>query len=250
MFIWKTNKFNEWQSPLVLRSIYPKSHRTKIKTIFIGNIALAFNNRPVFSWNMTNINKDPLLRRLLKKGKKARDSAIVPLTLFILTFCSSLSIKAYGLDEGFYLDIPYVHQASNYCGPAVLAMVFRYWDHSADQHDIAGKFVTFPRKGLSGEQLKQCANENGFTAFSFKGDRDNLIKHLRQGRPLIIALGPSFPAFTNHYVVVVGWIPSSEEWIIHDPSSGPYQRRSARRLGDQWSKLENWTLLVLPRTAE
>jgi hypothetical protein len=27
-------------------------------------------------------------------------------------------------------------------------MVFRYWDHSADQHDIAGKFVTFPRKGL------------------------------------------------------------------------------------------------------
>ena len=35
---------------------------------------------------------------------------------------------------GFYVEVPYVHQVSNYCGPAVLVMVFDYWDHSVDQH--------------------------------------------------------------------------------------------------------------------
>lgn len=156
----------------------------------------------------------------------------------------------YSPSEGFYIEVPYVHQVSNYCGPAVLTMVFRYWDYSTNQHEIAKEFIPFPGKGLNGEQLKQYATENGFSAFSFRGDRNNLIKHLRKGRPLIIAQGQSFPALTDHYIVVVGWISSSEEWIVHDPSDGSYKRRSAERLEAQWNKLDNWTLLVLPGTKE
>ena len=169
--------------------------------------------------------------------------------LFLLSI-HLLCVTGHSCSEGFYLEVPYVRQVSNYCGPAVLAMVLRYWHHTADQHDIAEKFAPFPIKGLSGEQLKQYVTESGFSAYSFRGDRNNLIEHLRKGRPLIIALGQSFPASTNHYVLVVGWVPSSEEWIVHDPSDGSYQRRSAEKFEAKWNKLENWTLLVLPKPAE
>jgi len=199
---------------------------------------------------MMAINKFHLRERSHRKDKKDRWNVIGLFLLFVLMVQFALSSIAYGFSEGFYLEVPYVHQVKNYCGPSVLAMVFRYWDHPGDQHDIADKFVPFPGKGLSGNQLKQTVTASGFSAYSFKGKRSDLIEHIRKGRPLIVALDQSFPALTNHYVLVVGWISSSEEWIVHDPASGPYQRRSAKGFEDQWNKLENWTLLVLPSTEE
>lgn len=196
------------------------------------------------------INKLLLCERPFEKKSKSQRNTIGLFLLFSLTVQFALSSIAYDFSEGFYLDVPYVHQVKNYCGPSVLAMVFRYWDHSGDQHDIADKFEPFPSKGLSGNQLKQIATASGFSAYSFKGKRSVLIEHIRKGRPLIVALDQSFPVLTNHYILVVGWISSSEEWIVHDPASGPYKRLSAKKFEDQWGKLENWTLLVLPRTEE
>ena len=43
--------------------------------------------------------------------------------------CALLQSSA---QSGFYVEVPYVHQVRNYCGPAVLAMVFDYWDRSVD----------------------------------------------------------------------------------------------------------------------
>ena len=150
--------------------------------------------------------------------------------------------------KGFFLEVPYVRQAENYCGPAVLAMLLRYWNHPADHRELAGRFRPFPKKGLSGLELKKLAAGEGFQAYSFAGDTPEMLEHLRQGRPLITVIDPSVLTANNHYVVLVGWDEFRREWIVHDPVNGAYQRRTAGEMARQRSRLEYWTLLVLPET--
>lgn len=148
--------------------------------------------------------------------------------------------------EGFFLEVPYVHQADKFCGPAALAMVLRYWNHPINQYEIAGDYMPFPEDGLSGSLMKQAVTDRGLHAYSFKGTRSDLVNHLRKGRLLIVALKTPYPSPSNHYVVLVGWIAESKEWIVHDPADGPYQRCAEERFEARWNKLANWTLLVLP----
>ena len=154
------------------------------------------------------------------------------------------------LGEGFYLEVPYVRQANNYCGPAALATVFRYWKRDADQHQMAARFQPFPSKGLSGAQLKELAVEFGFSAYSFSGEAELVKRHLQKGRPVIIALSTSQFLNLNHYVILVGWDETRRQWVLHDPARGPYRRMSADSLESDWSKLENWTLLLLPQEGD
>ena len=192
-------------------------------------------------------------------GKKAAAPTIFPPVLLRLPVCAlfililAVSVITVRAEQeppakGFFLEVPYVRQAENYCGPAVLAMLLRYWKHPADHRELAGRFQPFPKKGLSGLELKKLATAEGFQAYSFAGDIPEILDHLRQGRPLITVIDPSVLTTNNHYVVLVGWDESRQEWIVHDPVKGPYQRRPAEEMGRQRSRLENWTLLVLPET--
>ena len=164
-------------------------------------------------------------------------------SLFILF---ALWLFPYSSPKGFYLEVPYVHQVKNYCGPAALSMVLRFWDQSVDQYELAGHFDPFPSKGLSGAQMKELAARYGFSAYSFSGQTETLREHLGKGRPVIVALSSSRLLDFNHFVVLVGWDTVKQEWIVHDPADGPYRRRPARELTAKWGQLENWTLLVLP----
>ena len=127
-------------------------------------------------------------------------------------------------------------------------MVLRFWDRCVDQLELAGHFHPFPRKGLSGAQLKELAARYGFSAYSFSGRSETVREHLEKGRPLIVALSPAASAGFNHFVVLVGWDASKRAWIVHDPAEGPYQRRSAKQLAGQWDRLQNWTLLLVPES--
>lgn len=167
-----------------------------------------------------------------------------------LLLLNLLCSPVYSMKGGFYLKVPYVRQVKNYCGPAALASVFRYWKRSADQHQLAAKFSPFPKKGLSGAQLKELAAGQDFVAYSFSGNSEMVLAHLRKGRPLIVALSSSKLLNLNHYVVLVGWDEEALEWIVHDPADGPYKRFEAEKLSKKWSELENWTLLVLPETGK
>jgi ABC-type bacteriocin/lantibiotic exporter with double-glycine peptidase domain len=149
-------------------------------------------------------------------------------------------------DKGFYIEVPYIRQAGNYCGPAALAMVLRYWGQPADQHTLADAFRPFPPRGLSGAQLKESAARYHFAAHSFAGSREVILDHLSKGRPLIVAVSASPLLNLNHYLVVVGWDAQKRAWIVHDPADGPYRRLSDKKFLDRWTDLKNWTLLVLP----
>lgn len=149
-------------------------------------------------------------------------------------------------ERGFYIETPFVHQAENYCGPAALAMVFRYWGETADQHELAREYHPFPEKGLTGAQLATLSEGKGFTAYTFRGEAGRIREHLRNGRPVIVALRSSELLNRNHFVVVVGWAPGSREWVVQDPAGRAYRRLPAQDFADRWGELGNWSLLVVP----
>ena len=196
---------------------------------------------------MIRITRNVFFRRIW--GAPGGGTFLSP--LFILLLAASATSGGAGQNppaKGFFLEVPYVRQAENYCGPAVLAMLLRYWSHPADHRELAGRFQPFPKKGLSGLELKNLAAKEGFQAYSFAGDTPEILDHLRKGRPLITVIDPSILTTNNHYVVLVGWDESRREWIVHDPVKGPYQRRPAGEMARQRSRLEDWTLLVIPQT--
>lgn len=149
--------------------------------------------------------------------------------------------------RGFYLELPHVYQVDNYCGPAVLAMVLQYWGRSMDQHQLARHWTPFPKGGLSGAQLKETAVKHGFKAYSFAGNIKRVSKYLKKGIPVIAAVDSSGPAnSSNHFVVLAGWDPTRQEWIVHDPAKGAYRRQRSRDFERRWAKLLHWSLVVAP----
>lgn len=147
--------------------------------------------------------------------------------------------------QGFYLPVPYVSQVENYCGPATLSMVAKYWEIEVSQHQIAERVKPFPKRGLTGKQMKELAADLGLRAFEFRATPLQVRQELQKGRPIIAAVDRRLST-VNHFVVIVGWDDSRDQWIVHDPASGSYRRVQARDFEKKWGKLGFWTLLLLP----
>ena len=178
---------------------------------------------------------------------ESRGKSRLPLLQLTAALVLSLTQPTAAQERGYYIQTPFLYQTANYCGPAALATVMRYWGHDISQYELAKSFDPFPSKGLSGAELKGLAKRHGFTGYSFSGQSLTIRDHIKQGRPVIVALHSSELLNENHFVVVVGWDPGSQEWIVQDPTTGPYTRYAARSFATRWQQADNWALLVLPK---
>jgi predicted double-glycine peptidase len=135
-----------------------------------------------------------------------------------------------------WLEVPFVRQRKNGCGPAVAEMVMRYWGIAqADQ--LAGG-----SRGLSAAALREHFVRHGFHAFAVQGRRQDLEDHLAKGRPLIVALKETS---TLHYAVVAGLDESNV--YLNDPARHKLARMSWEDFDAFWRAAGNWILIAVPR---
>jgi predicted double-glycine peptidase len=153
-----------------------------------------------------------------------------------------------------WLDVPYVRQIEAGCGAASIAMVMQYWikggtqlDPALADGDLIYKQMGSPKKGISGQVLKQYLEKQGFQAFVINGEMKDLKDHIEKGRPLVVCLAPRAARGPLHYVVVVGL--SDADVTLHDPSRGKLITESLDRFEREWKATDNWTLLAVPRQA-
>lgn len=152
-----------------------------------------------------------------------------------------------------WLDVPYVHQLESGCGAASISMVMQYWVRqqpqldpaAADSDQIYKLLSPSPRKGISGQALKQYLGEHGFDAFIFAGELLDLQHHVEKGRPLVVCLAPKGAHAPLHYVVVVGFANSGV--MLHDPTRGKLIHEDVERFQRDWKVTGNWALLAVPR---
>jgi ABC-type bacteriocin/lantibiotic exporter with double-glycine peptidase domain len=154
------------------------------------------------------------------------------------------------------LDVPFVRQVYAGCGSASLAMVMQYWVRNDQRLDPAAadaerihKALPVSSKGIPGSQLKQYLEANGFTAFVFDGELQDLQNHLAKGRPVVVCLAPRGLRAPLHYVVVTAARAGDSSVVVNDPARGKSITIEADRFLREWKATGNWALLAVPAQA-
>ncbi|HET9284969.1 MAG TPA: C39 family peptidase [Candidatus Angelobacter sp.] len=165
------------------------------------------------------------------------------------------AINIFAATPGVWLDVPFIKQEKDGCGPASIAMVMQYWlkqkarpvDASADVSIIQHTLVSEKEHGTRASAMEQYFQQHGFQTFVFAGKWDDLKQHLDKGRPLIVALKPSALETSLHYVVVVGVDPEQGIVYLNDAAERKLLKQERSTFEKQWSAVKRWTLLALPK---
>src|SRR5579862_3107792 len=155
-------------------------------------------------------------------------------------------------NPGVWLDVPFVKQERDGCGAASIAMVMQYWQAqqgqqpsgSSDAVQIQRTLYQPKAHGIYASDMERYFQENGFRTFTIRGEWEDLKQHLDKGRPLIVALKPSFGG-ALHYVVVTGQDP--EMIMVNDPAQRKLLQEERSNFEREWSAAGRWTLLALPQ---
>jgi ABC-type bacteriocin/lantibiotic exporter with double-glycine peptidase domain len=165
--------------------------------------------------------------------------------------------------SGLWLDVPFIKQEKNGCGAASIAMVIRYWeahqhnedspprvseDPAADPIAIQKALYSREARGVRASEMQNYFEQHGFRTFAFRGRWEDLKRHLEKGRPLIVALKPMPEEAALHYVVVVGLDWSENVVLVNDAAQRKLLKQDRVAFEQEWSAVDRWTLLAVPRS--
>lgn len=176
----------------------------------------------------------------------------------LLVWCGYLcTVMPAAGSEGIWLDVPFVKQPKDGCGAASIAMVMQYWlkqqgrpiNGSAEATEIQRILYAPEARGIHASAMQLYFRQNGFSAFSFSGEWNDVEQHLQRGRPLIVALDASAGAAASHYVVIVGFDRVRRMLLLNDPARRKLLKQDRADFEKQWKASGNWTLLALPQPA-
>ena len=160
--------------------------------------------------------------------------------------------------SGIWLDVPFVAQPADGCGSAAISMLLQYWSaHGtqveparADVHAIQRLLYSPEARGIYASDIEKYLRESGFTVFAIRGTWEDLATHLKQGRPLIVAMQPSGKKSPLHYVLAIGMDSRDPALFVNDPARGKLLRIARARFEKAWQPVSNWTLLAVPQQAK
>jgi predicted double-glycine peptidase len=155
--------------------------------------------------------------------------------------------------EEIVLDVPFVTQARNGCGPACVSMVMKYWaasthrlpDAAAEESSIRREMLVPGSEGASPAEVVRYLTDHGFRAYAFHGEWADLEHHLSRGRPLIVGVGQGSDRF--HYLVAAGIDNARGILLANDPALRKLRKLRRGDFEKAWSRCRFWTLLALPR---
>jgi ABC-type bacteriocin/lantibiotic exporter with double-glycine peptidase domain len=169
-----------------------------------------------------------------------------------LTLIAALAGALAAESGGIWLDVPFVRQQKNGCGPAAIAMVFDYWRlqglTSSSLPDDAGverDLASTSEEGLRARDMQAYMEAHGFRAFAVAATWDDLASHLAKGRPMIVALNGGRGRML-HYVVVAGLDTERGLVFVNDPAQRKLLTIDRRTFERDWHASGRWALLALP----
>lgn len=153
-----------------------------------------------------------------------------------------LFISLGGAASAAPLDVPFIPQKPNYCGPAALAMLANYYGHPVSQDEIASAIYLPDIGGTLTTELGEYARRFNLWVRQYRGSVDDVRQKLNAGVPLLV-LG-NFGG-QPHYFVVLGWDDFRQVVTVHSDTRPRYEMRVEDFLR-HWDRADRWTLLVCP----
>jgi ABC-type bacteriocin/lantibiotic exporter with double-glycine peptidase domain len=155
---------------------------------------------------------------------------------------------------GIWLDVPFVAQERDGCGPASIAMLMRYWQQQpgganvprADVAEIDRALSSRAAHGVYASEMELFLQRQGYRTFAFRGEWEDLKHHLEKGRPLIVALKPG-AKLPLHYVVVTGLDWDQGLVLVNDPAQRKLLKEERTRFDREWNGAQRWMLLAVPQ---
>jgi tetratricopeptide (TPR) repeat protein len=140
------------------------------------------------------------------------------------------------------LNVPFIAQKPNYCGPAALAMLANYYGHPVSQDEIAGAIYLPDIGGTLTSELGEYARRFHLWVRQYHGSLDDVREKLAAGVPLLV-LGRF--GEHPHYFVVLGWDGFRQILTVHSDARARFEMR-LEDFQRHWDRAGNWTLLVCP----
>jgi ABC-type bacteriocin/lantibiotic exporter with double-glycine peptidase domain len=143
------------------------------------------------------------------------------------------------------LDVPFVKQKDDYCGPASLSSVLEYYHIKENQEDIAKAVYNPKLKGALITDLENYAKSLGLEAHTFQGNLEDVKRYIDEGKPVILLVDLGFLWFSvPHYMVVIGY--DKKHMYVHTG----YESKKAfdyQDLDKKWAKMGRVGLVVYPK---
>jgi len=145
--------------------------------------------------------------------------------------------------EGF----PREKQLPNYCGPAALSSVLKFWGKSEQDQKTIARCVYDPKlSATNGADLLLYARSTGLAAYSFNGSIPFLKILLAKGLPVIVLQDTDKRDRSGHFRVTIGFDERKQQVIVFDPYDLDRTRMGYEEFADLWARRGNWGLLVIP----
>ena len=152
-----------------------------------------------------------------------------------------------------WIDVPFVRQPQNACGPASIAMVMQYWQKQPGMHaqpagempEIVRRLQPTGHQDVRASAMVRYFKQNGYRAFAFAGQWADLEHEIAKGRPVITALKPDTGS-SLHYVVVAGVDDAEKVILLNDPAQRKLLKEDRTEFEKEWKATGNWTLLAVP----
>ncbi|MFN3598608.1 MAG: cysteine peptidase family C39 domain-containing protein [Aquificaceae bacterium] len=142
------------------------------------------------------------------------------------------------------LNVPFVKQRDDFCGPASLSAVLAYYGINIPQEIIGDKVYNPKLKGALITDLEDYAKSFGLRAEAKKGNLEELKKLIDQEIPpiILVDLGRFFVSLP-HYMVVVGY--QGDSFVLH---TGYEEGKviKAKELNKIWERMGRVMLVVYP----
>jgi hypothetical protein len=140
--------------------------------------------------------------------------------------------------------VPFVRQASNFCGPASLSSVMAYWKVPEDQDAIARTVYCQGLKGSLVTDLENYARLKGFKTKLAQGGIEDLKAFIDEGKPVIVLVDMGFWVLSKpHYLVVTGY---TEDGIIAHTGYEPSRHVGSEEFSKIWKKKGSVYLVIYP----
>ncbi len=162
-------------------------------------------------------------------------------------------------------DVPHVRQKPDFCGEACAEMALRKLGHDIDQDQVYDRTGLDPltARGAYAPDLKHALTDIGFDVGDVwhKIDAEEadagletqfaaLHADLTEGHPSIVCMHVGKPDGPEHFRLVVGYDPESDEVVYHEPGmdDGAYQRIDRAEFLQLWPLRyddDEWTVIRL-----
>ena len=155
-------------------------------------------------------------------------------------------------EAGKLIEVPFIAQERDQCGPASLAMILGHHGIEADPNEIYKKFETKAVAGVFTLDLLIAATEAGVKARWVEGEIEDLNKEIDQARPVIVFLNllPN-PLPARHFAVALGYIHHrGRDHIVIHSGPDPYLMVPEKKFKRQWKRTGNLMMTIKPEPAD